>query len=244
MKTKPYYTKQINCLIVDDEPIARQGIGEYLSHLDEFKIVASCKNAIEATSVLQAEHIDLIFLDIHMPHISGIDFLKNLKNPPLVIMTTAYPEYAVEGFNLDICDYLLKPISYARFLKAVTKAYEILSYNERSKIEKIDFFFIKSGQNIEKIFLDDILYIKSHANYVIIYTQEKRYITYLTFKSIEDRLPADKFIKTHRSYLVALKAIQTITANDLIVNENEIPISKTYKDSVIEMVERFLFKRD
>ncbi len=235
--------ERIKCIIIDDEPIAREGLEEYVSQIDFLQLEGSCKNAIEATTALQKGPVDLIFLDIQMPKISGIEFLKNLRNPPLTVFTTAYPQYAIEGFELDIVDYLLKPISFARFMKAASKAMDILNQKSSAQPVSNDFFFVKCSQKIEKIILNKITYVESMANYVIIHTEDQKYVTYLTFKGIEDQLPSDRFIRIHRSYIVALKAIKTIEGSDLIVKGATLPISKNYRDEVMAVIDRFLFKR-
>ena len=234
---------KIKCLIVDDEPIAREGLEEHVEQIEFLKLTASCKNAIEATNWMQKTTIDLIFLDIQMPKVTGIEFIKNLKNPPLTVFTTAYPEYAIESYELDIVDYLLKPISFPRFLKAALKAKEILSQNETQTTKNEEFFFVKCSQKIEKIIVREITYVESMSNYVIIHTMDKKYMTYLTFKSVEDQLPSDQFIRIHRSYMVALKAIKTIEGSDLIIDGATLPISKNFKDEVMLHIDKFLFKR-
>lgn len=218
---------KIKCLIVDDEPIAREGLAEHVEQIDFLKLIATCKNAIEATNWMQKSDVDLIFLDIQMPKVTGIEFVKNLKNPPLTVFTTAYPEYAIESYELDIVDYLLKPISFPRFMKAALKAKEILAQHEPHQISNDGFFFVKCSQKIEKIIVQDITYVESMSNYVIIHTKDKKYMTYLTFKSVEDQLPCDQFIRIHRSYMVALNAIKTIEGSDLILEGATLPISKT-----------------
>ncbi len=234
---------KIKCLIIDDEPIAREGLKEYVDQIEFLKLIATCKNAIEATNWMQKADIDLIFLDIQMPKVTGIEFIKNLKNPPLTVFTTAYPEYAIESYELDIVDYLLKPISFPRFLKAALKAKEYLVQHEQHVIRNEDFFFVKCSQKIEKIIVQEITYVESMSNYVIIHTKDRKFVTYLTFKSVEDQLPSDQFIRIHRSYMVALSAIKTIEGSDLIINGASLPISKNFKDEVMMHIEKFLFKR-
>ena len=235
--------EQIKCLIVDDEPYARKGLEEHLEHIDFLKHVGSCNSAIQATSYLQDMDIDLLFLDIQMPKVSGIDFIRNLSNPPLVIFTTAYPEYAIESYELDIVDYLLKPTSFSRFFKAAVKAKGIFNQQPHSNAENQSFFFVKCSQKIEKIIIKDIIYVESMVNYVIIHTLHHKYITYLTFKSVIDQLPRGQFIRIHRSFIVALKSIQTIDGNEVVGEKSKLPISKNYKDEVMEMVEKYMFKR-
>jgi len=234
----------INCLIVDDEPIARQGIQEYIDQVEFLHATAICKNAIEASSALQNNHIDLVFLDIQMPKITGIDFLKNLSNPPLVIFTTAFPEYAIEGYELNVMDYLLKPISFERFFKSVLKVQAYLSLRLRHEVTQVEnYFFIKSNQKIEKVLIEDILYVEALSNYVILYTKNKKHIVYMSFKGMESQLPEGLFIKIHKSYIVAVNAIQTIDNNEVILADHILPISKSYRTQVMQRIEKNLFKR-
>lgn len=233
----------INCLVVDDEPIARQGLLEHIHQIDFLNAVAECKDAVEAATWLQKTPVDLIFLDIQMPKLTGIDFLKNLSAPPLVIFTTAYPEYAIEGYELDVLDYLLKPISFSRFLKAALKAQDYLLKSKRGPLISDDYFFIKVNQKLEKIKMDDVLYIEGMNNYIIVHTRQKKHIAYLTFKGIEEKLPQHLFVRTHKSFLVAVNAIQTIDVNEVTLETGTLPISKSYRDEVIERIGERLFKR-
>ncbi|MDO9256909.1 MAG: response regulator [Bacteroidales bacterium] len=233
----------INCLIVDDEPIAREGIMEYVRQIDYLNPVAQCKSAVEAAGLLQRNKIDLIFLDIQMPKLTGIEFLKALAEPPLVIFTTAYSEYALEGFELDVVDYLLKPISFARFLKAAEKAQSFLHARNKEVSITSDFFFIKCNGKIEKIMMAEVAYIEAMANYVIIYTKQKKYITYLTFSGIEEQLPTELFVRIHKSFLVAISAIQTIDGAEVITSLMRLPLSKNYRNEVMSRIESRYIKR-
>ncbi len=234
----------INCLIVDDEPIARQGILEHIEQVEFLNAAAICKNAIEASSALENQKIDLVFLDIQMPKISGIDFLKNLQDPPSVIFTTAFPEYAIEGYELNILDYLLKPISFERFFKAVIKAQAYLNSKSKHGAPAAEpYFFIKSNLKIEKIFIDDILYVEALSNYIILHTKNKKHVVYMSFKGIESQLPGHLFLKIHKSFIVAVSAIQTIDNNELILADHILPISKSYRQSLMDRVEKNLYKR-
>ncbi len=233
----------INCLVVDDEPIAREGIMEYIRQIDYLSPVAQCKSAAEAAGLLQKNKIDLVFIDIQMPKLTGIEFVKALADPPLIIFTTAYSEYALEGFELDVVDYLLKPISFSRFLKSVEKAQSYLHATNKEVSFTQDFFFIKCNGKIEKIIMADVIYIEAMANYVIIHTRQKKYITYLTFSGIEEKLPAHLFVKIHKSYLVAISAIQTIDGTDVITSSMRLPISKNYRNDVMSRIESRLIKR-
>jgi DNA-binding LytR/AlgR family response regulator len=234
----------INCLVIDDEPIARKGILEHIKEIDFLNAAGECKTPIEATNFLQKNKVDLLFLDIQMPKMNGIDFLKNNASLPPVIFTTAFSEYAIEGYELDILDYLLKPISFNRFYKSALKAKEFIDGKLLPKpSEKDDFFFIKSNQKIEKIFNQDVLYIEGMANYIIIHCKEKKYVSYLTFKSLEEQLPPQLFIRIHRSYLVAVNAIRSYNHEELTLPNITLPISKNYKELVMEHLEKWLIKR-
>ena len=233
----------INCLVVDDEPIAREGIYEHIRQVEYLHTVAQCKSAIEAAGLLQKNKIDLIFLDIEMPRLTGIEFVKALAHPPMIIFTTAYSDYALEGFELDVVDYLLKPISFPRFLKATEKARNYLQAREKELSITEDFFFIKCNGKIEKIVIDEVCYIEGMANYVVIHARQKKYVAYLTFHSIEEQLPANLFIRIHKSYLVALSAIQTIDGEELTTAIATLPISKNYRNEVMNRIGTRLLKR-
>ncbi|HXS35714.1 MAG TPA: LytTR family DNA-binding domain-containing protein [Flavipsychrobacter sp.] len=234
----------INCLIVDDEPIARQGLAEHIRQVEFLNPVAECKSAIEAATWLQHKSIDLIFLDIQMPKLTGIDFVKNLAAPPLIIFTTAYSQYALEGYELDVLDYLVKPISFPRFLKAALKARDYIDARIKTVSHVTDdFFFIKCDQRLEKIMIADVLYIEGMANYIIVHTKQKKYITYLTFKGIEEQLPPNSFIRIHKSYLVAISAVRSIDGAEVILDNISLPLSKNYKDEVMDRIGKKLFKR-
>jgi DNA-binding LytR/AlgR family response regulator len=235
----------INCLIVDDEPIARKGLQEHIRQIDFLHLVAECKNAMEAASWLNKKNIDLIFLDIEMPQINGIEFLKSLPFIPLVIFTTAYPQYAIDGYELDVLDYLLKPISFNRFLKAALKAQEAMQKKNNNKALPVtqDFFFIKSNQKIEKINIADMLYAEAMSNYVIVHTRQKKHIIYITFKGLEEQLPQPLFIRIHKSFIVSINAIRTIDGNEIILESGSLPLSKSYKEEVMNRIGGLLFKR-
>jgi len=231
--------QSIHCIIIDDEPLARKGLKEYINDVDFLHLEAEFDNPLKATKLLSENKIQLIFLDIQMPKITGLEFFKTLQHAPPVIFTTAYPQYALDGFELDALDYLVKPVSFERFLKAALRAkeyYEVRNKNisEVQAANKEDFFFIKADNKLVKILFDDILYIEALQNYVSIHTKTKKYITYLTFKSIEEYLPSDQFIKTHKSFIVAASKIDNIDGNDIRIGEYHIPISRTSKDEVME----------
>ncbi len=235
----------INCLVVDDEPIARRGLLEYIRQIDFLYLVAECKSTAEALTWLQKKYIDLIFLDIQMPKVTGVDFLKtNQGMIPAVIFITAYPEYAIEGFELNVLDYLLKPVSFNRFLKSAVKAKEYLIQKKDHKLlASSDYFFLKCNQKIEKIKMNDVLYIEGLANYIIVHTQQRKYISYLTSKSIEEHLPQELFVRIHKSFLVAINSIDTIEGNEVKMGKYSLPISKSFKIEVMHRIGDRLFKR-
>ncbi len=220
--------KKINCLIVDDEPIAREGIKEYCDQIPSINVIALCKNAIIANEYLQSNEIDLIFLDINMPLLTGLEWLKTLKNSPLVVITSAYAEHALESFDFEVIDYLLKPISFERFFQAVNKAERLL--NKESTDENL---FIKTTNSIKKINTDDILFIESMQNYVKIVTSEETIISHSTLKQMLDSLPNSEFIQTHKSYVIAKKKVNEIIGNQICIKGHKIPISVRLKKEVI-----------
>ncbi len=228
----------LNCLIIDDEPLARKGLREYIQDVDFLQLSGEFDNPLKATRALTEQHIHLLFLDIHMPKITGIEFLRSLQYPPQVIFTTAFPQYAVEGFDLNVLDYLVKPISFDRFLKAVMKARELFTAKQTASSPAIaaveDYIFIKADNKLVKLFYHDILFIEALQNYVTIHTTNKKYISYLTFKSMEESLPADQFIKVHKSFLIAAAKIESIEGNQIKIGQHYIPISRTVKEEVME----------
>ena len=229
---------RINCIIIDDEPLARAGLKEYVADIDFFNLLGVFDNALAATEILGSGEVDLLLLDIQMPRLTGIDFYKTLKNAPAVIFTTAYPQYALEGFEVNALDYLVKPISFDRFYKAALKAKEYLRVGQKEKAAANEspagYFFIKADNSLVKIFYADILFVEAMQNYVTIYTSEKRYISYLTFKSVEDYLPASGFIKVHKSYIIAAARVDSIDGNEICMGRHRIPISRSLKDEVME----------
>lgn len=223
---------KIKCIIIDDEPIARRGIEGYVAKVEFLELVGTCENALELNNLLQRESADLLFLDIEMPHLTGIDFLKSVQNAPAVIFTTAYDQYAIEGYELNVLDYLLKPISFARFLKAVTKARSLLVKDHDE--EKC--LFIKSNNRIVRVNYDDILFIEAMQNYVTFHTVNGKFMTHLTLKSVQTELPSDQFIQIHKSYLVALNKVKSIDGNQIIMDKHNLPISKYKREEVFQAI--------
>jgi DNA-binding LytR/AlgR family response regulator len=233
----------INCIVIDDEPLARAGVKEYIADIDFLFLAGEFGNPLAASHCLSTTTVDLIFLDIQMPKISGIEFMKSLPHPPAVIFTTAYPQYALESFDVNALDYLVKPVSFDRFLKACFKARAYCEMkNNAGKIvsaaaavdSKEAHFFIKTDNKIVKIALDDILFVEAMQNYVTIQTTDKKYMSYLTTKSVEDFLPADRFIKVHKSFIVSAGRVDSIEGNEICIGKYRLPMSRSLKEEVTE----------
>jgi DNA-binding LytR/AlgR family response regulator len=226
----------MKCLIVDDEPLAQQVMEEFAGRVPFLEVAGKCSSATEAIEVLRTKTIDLILLDIHMPRLSGLDFISSLQNPPQFILVTAYSEYALQGFNVNATDYLMKPVPFERFLKAVTKAYELYTLRKRPGQDKSNaserFMLVKSGYQTVKIMFDSISYIEGLKDYVKIYTEGKKpVLSLLTMKGLAETLPADKFLRIHKSYIVAIDRISTISRNRVMIGEKWIPIGENYRDA-------------
>lgn len=235
----------LKCIIIDDEPIARKGLKEYMEDTGFLQLCGEFENPVKAMDMLMTEAIDLIFLDIQMPKMTGLELIRSLPHPPMVIFTTAYPQYAVEGFELNAVDYLLKPFSFDRFWKAVIKARSLSDASAKPGAgQETDYFYVKSDNKLVKINYQDILFAEALQNYVAIHTTTRKYITYLTFHSIEEHLPAAKFLKTHKSYIVAMDKIESIEGSEIRIGTHHIPISRTEKESVMEkLLQNKLLKR-
>ena len=245
--------KKIRCVIVEDEAIARQILDKYLAELDDFELLASFDSPVLAQTYLRKNPVDLLFLDIEMPGLNGLSLLRSLPAPPKVIITTAYREYALEGYDLNAVDYLLKPISLDRFMKAVNKALEQSEMSQRDapglavpatapQNDGLDFFFVKADKKLVKVNFDDIIYIEGLKDYVIIRLTTGRVITLQTMKSLEDRLPKGRFKRIHRSYIVAMDKIMAIEGNMIEVMEKDkpklLPIGKNYRDELLDLIEK------
>lgn len=230
-------------MIVEDEPLARNLITEYVKKVSYLNLIKACSSALEAMEVLRANPVDLLFLDVQMPELTGISFLKSLQKKPLVILTTAYSEYALEGYELDITDYLLKPITFERFLKAVDKANQRMSTppatqgTEKPAEAPPNFIFVKDGTKLVKIRWDDILYVEGLKDYVTIHTRTQKVISLQRLKVLEEQLPADKFIRVHNSFIVALDAIDSVHKDKIQIGQAAVPIGDTYKKSFREFIE-------
>lgn len=230
---------KMKCIIVDDEPLALDVLENFIKRMPDLELVARCDNAMQALQTLQQQSVDLMFSDIEMPEFNGLDLLKSLPNKPLTIFTTAHPEYALQGYELDIVDYLLKPIAFERFVKSVNKARELMNYKKGdSGKDGLDYIFIKSEQKYIKVNFSDILYIEALADYVKVHTPEKRIITLQTMKNLEEKLSGDKFMRIHRSYIIALDKISSISGNVIFINNEEIPIGKNFRDEFFKIIQQ------
>ena len=232
----------IKCIIVDDEHVAREILENHLSKISSIDVVASCKNALEAFNTINTEKVDLIFLDINMPEISGLSFAKSINKNIKIIFTTAYREYAIDGFDLQAVDYLLKPISFERLLQAINKYLDENppikeDYTEEITSEKSNFIFVRSDRKMIKINFCDINYIESLSDYIKIHLTDKTIITRETISNIEVMLPQKDFIRTHRSFIVSLACIESFTNEYVDINTNEIPISRSYKKEVLQRLQ-------
>lgn len=237
----------INCLIVEDEPLARNLMTDYVRKVPYLNLIKACSGPMEAMEELRKHTIDLLFLDVQMPEITGISFLKSLQKKPLVVLTTAYSQYALEGYELDVTDYLLKPITFERFLKAVDKVSQRLSaplttptvaVGEKQPTEAPSYIFVKDGTKLVKVRWSDILYVEGLKDYVTIHTKQQKIISLQRMKVLEDQLPADQFIRIHNSYIISLHAIDSIHKDKVQIGEVHIPIGDTYKKAFRDFIER------
>ncbi|MEX0988556.1 MAG: response regulator transcription factor [Bacteroidales bacterium] len=234
MKTK--------CIIIDDEPLARELIRGHVQKLENFEIVRECANAMEAMETLRGNNIDLMFLDIKMPQISGIEFLKTIKNPPKVIITTAFSQYAIEGFELDVVDYLMKPVTFERFFKAVNKFFatqtrqEVTMESEHG-INEHEFIYVKENKKIIKIYLKDIHFIEGLNEYIRIHTDTRRVVVKSSLLSIEKNLPSELFIRVHKSYIVSIPRIRAFNATTIELENAKVRIGRNYKNQVFSSLQ-------
>lgn len=239
---------KIKCLIIDDEPLAQRVIEKFIEDTPTLELVGKCKNAIEAMQFLDEAEVDLMFLDVNMPKLSGTNFLKTLKNPPFVILTTAYSEYAIEGYELDVIDFLKKPFSFERFLKAINKVHERLHEKHKDKAGPVlppvadnrrqeeEFIFVKSNKKSYKINYSDLYYVEALGDYIKIYTSEKVIITYSSMKGIEAALPVGKFMRIHKSFIINISKIKTIEGNEVELMNRKLPIGSNYKQDFLSSI--------
>ncbi|MBW8688250.1 LytR/AlgR family response regulator transcription factor [Chitinophaga rhizophila] len=226
---------KIRCVITDDEPYARKGLQGYIGQIDFLEVAGVCESAVELNAFLRKEQVDLLFLDIEMPYLSGIELLKTLTTPPKVIFTTAYEKYAMQGYELEVLDYLLKPISFERFLKAANKAYDYFTLQKQAK-PRPEYFFIKVDSKLEKVVISDILFVEGMENYVTVHTRQKKLMTHLTLKMLQEHLPADQFLQPHKSYIVAIDRIDAIEGNMLILGGYQVPVSRYQKEEIMQKI--------
>src|SRR5688572_11979033 len=230
MKTK--------CLIVDDEPPARELLTSYISRLDDFEVVVQFSNALDTFSYLQKNAVDLVFLDIEMPKMTGIELMKSLQHPPRVIFTTAFREYASDGFDLDALDYLVKPISFDRFMKAIGKYHQHLPKTNNDSTPNNAFeqayLFVKVNREQVKVYFKNILYVESLKDYIKIVTKEKSYITYERLTNMEEKLPEGRFLRIHKSYIIALDKVKTFRNDNVRVADADLPVGRVYKKTFAE----------
>ena len=230
------------CIIADDEPLAREVIGKYVARIPSLQLVGECSNAIQVIEVIQKQEVDLIFLDIQMPEIAGMDLIRILKNPPYIIITTAFQEYSLEGYELDVVDYLLKPIKFERFLKAVTKVFRLsgdssltaATSNEKLEPKEEPYLYFRTDRKTVKVMLNEIQYVEGMGNYVKIFTESGTVITKNSMTTVETMLPENLFLRVHRSFIVSKSKIKSFSGEVVAIGKIEIPIGKLYKNSVIK----------
>jgi DNA-binding LytR/AlgR family response regulator len=241
--------EKYRCLIVDDETLAQELIEAHLAKIPELELVGKCHTAIEAGAMLQLHKIDLLFLDVEMPHLSGVDFLKSLSNPPTTILTTAYSEFAVQAYEMGVIDYLLKPITFPRFFKSTTKALEKLASETPNRSARIDVpkeyeiqanrLYVRHEHKISAIQLEDILYVEAMQKYVRFWTSDKKVMTLMSLTKLESTLPPAQFFRIHKSYIIQLTKITEISGNMVKIGAHEIPISKQLKAELLEKIDAF-----
>jgi two-component system LytT family response regulator len=237
----------IRCLVVDDEPLALHILEDYISKMPFLELVKATTNPIEALQLVQAGGVDLVFLDVQMPELTGIQFLRIANGKAKVILTTAYPQYALEGYELDVIDYLLKPIAFDRFFKSAQKAQAIIQPSGKTETKQenttpqsdflSDFIFVKTEHKIQKVYLNDILFIEGLKDYISIFTPSERIITLQNMKKMEDALPEKHFIRVHKSYIVSINKIDSIERSRIFIGDKVIPVGDTYRDDFFKIVD-------
>ncbi|MCC8143860.1 MAG: LytTR family DNA-binding domain-containing protein [Tannerellaceae bacterium] len=228
----------LRCVVVDDEPVAREGLSDFVGKVDFLELVGTCASALEATEFVNKGMVDLIFLDINMPYLSGMDFLESLENPPLTIFTTAYPEYALDGYRLQVVNYLMKPIPFKRFFQAATNALQtfILRNPAENSSGQQDYMYIRQGDSFKKIHWQDILYIESMQNYAKLHFKDDKKVIHQTLSSLEESLPPDQFFRIHKSFLINISRIDSIMGGRVFIEGNELPLSRHRKDELLNQV--------
>ena len=240
----------VNCLIVDDELLARRLLTDYVSKIPELKLIAACASAMEAQGFIQKNHIDLLFLDIQMPDVTGLSFLRSLQNKPVTIFTTAYTEYAVQGYELFVLDYLLKPISFERFFQAVSRATEYIgllgkkpkevgnaAFLSKSNEPDHPYLFVKADSKIHKISFDSVDYIEAYGEYVLIFCGKEKIMTLGQLGKMEQMLPRTRFVRVHRSFILNFAKVDSIQGNTIYIGERQVPLSKSYREAFMELIQ-------
>ncbi len=227
---------KIKCIIIDDEPLSRKGLAVFIQDLENLELEGSFSNPVEAMVFLENNPVDLILLDIQMPKMNGLEFLKTMRNPPLTIITTAYPNFAVQSYEFNVIDYLIKPVPFERFVKAINKTREYLKLVRGTENKNQSFFFIKCDSRIEKIRFDELIYVEAMQNYVMLHTIRNRFVSYLTFKSVEEYLPAGDFLRVQKSFIVNLHHINNIEGNEISIADRKITISRVNKDEILNSI--------
>lgn len=230
---------KIKCVITDDEPLARKGLREYIEKVDILELAGECKNAIELNNLLQTTKVDLLFLDIEMPYLSGLDFLANMENPPLTVITSAYEKYALKSYEFHVSDYLLKPISFARFMKAINNI-QVTMEKAGKEIDSRSYVFVRSNKQLKKIIFEQILFIESMENYVIINTQSSKDIVSIPLKQFGVILPQNLFMQVHRSYIVNINKIDAVTGNQLKIGDKILPIGRSQREDVMRILGSYI----
>lgn len=229
----------INCIAVDDEPLALELLADNISKVPYLNLVAKCSDAFEATQILQQNQIDLIFIDIQMPGMTGLQFIESLVSKPMVILVTAYKQYALEGFDLNVVDYLLKPVSIERFVKACNKAQELFSLKNPTSDNAVpEYIFLNVGYSLQKIVLNDIIWIEGLRDYIQIHLKSspKPVLVRMSIKAIEEQIPVPKFVRIHKSYIVAVESVTAIRKNSIFIGEKELSVGETYNDSIAKLM--------
>lgn len=224
---------KIKSIITDDEPLARKGLRSYIEKIDFLTLIGECEDAIQLNTMLKTQQVDLIFLDIEMPEMTGLELLSNLAKPPKVIIVSAYEQYALKGYEFDIVDYLLKPVSFDRFLKSVNRVHDLLQTEQK---KDNGYIFVKSDKQLKKIMIKDILFIESMENYVIIQTVSCKEVVYTTLKQLYESLPQDIFQQIHRSYIVNIDQVNAIDGNQLNVTSYKIPVARNFRDKIYNLI--------
>ncbi len=225
----------MRCIIVDDEEMSRTALTHLVEQVDYLHLTGQCSNAMDASNFLEKERIDLMFLDVEMPEMTGLEFLRNLSHPPLVILTTSHTKYALDAFEHNVVDYLVKPIQLARFMKATNKAREIFESNAAEVTsDKKDYFFVRTGGVLNKIKINDILYIEALGDYITIFTVDKKYVLHMTLKAIEGKLPPRKFVRVHRSFMVAVDNVSSVEDTTIYIREKPIPVGALYRENFMK----------